>query len=151
MVRRIKLSAVFLLISVTAFSQNAISYSFDDGALNWSVKKGQVEVVERGAYKFKALRMAPNTSIAFELSLVPASSYKLVVWMRTESGADNMSMEITNLGRNNISLTTALATWTRFERTFNVSDNQTEGKLKFTFGNSQGNIFAWIDEVSISV
>lgn len=149
MVRRIKLSAVFLLISVTAFSQNAISYSFDDGALNWSVKKGQVEVVERGAYKFKALRMAPNTSIAFELSLVPASSYKLVVWMRTESGADNMSMEITNLGRNNISLTTALATWTRFERTFNVSDNQTEGKLKFTFGNSQGNTFAWIDEISI--
>lgn len=147
--RKIKLSIVFVLVSVMAFSQNAISYNFDDGALNWSVKKGKAEVMEQGAYKYRALRMAPNTSIAFELPLVPASSYKLVAWMRTESGADNMSMQITNLGRNNISLTNAFATWTRFERTFNVSDNQTKGTLEFIFGNSQGNTFVWVDEISI--
>lgn len=149
MKKKFKLSIALVLVSVMAFSQNAISYNFDDGALNWSVKKGKAEVVEQGAYKDKALRMAPNTTIAFELPLEPASSYRLVAWMRTESGADNMSMQITGLGRNNISLTNALATWTRFERTFHVSDHQTKGTLEFIFGNSQGNTFAWIDEISI--
>lgn len=149
MTRRIKSGAIFLLMSLAAYSQHTISYSFDDGDWSRSVRKGKAEVVEQGAYKYKALRMTPNTSIAFELPLVPASFYKLVAWMRTESGADNMSMQITNLGRNNISLTNALATWTRFERTFNVSDNQTKGTLEFIFGNSQGNTFAWVDEISI--
>lgn len=149
MTRRIKSGAIFLLMSLAAYSQHTISYSFDDGDWSQSVRKGKAEVVEQGAYKGKALRMAPNTTITFELPLEPASSYRLVAWLRTESGADNMSMQITGLGRNNISLTNAVATWTRFERTFHVSDHQTKGTLEFIFGNSQGNTFAWIDEISI--
>jgi alpha-L-fucosidase len=140
---------LLLLTSVTVLSQDLILYNFDDGIHVWNTKKGKAEIVEQGAYSHKALRLVPNTTVVFELLLRPASSYKLVAWMRTESGTDDMSMQITNLGRNNIGITNALATWTRFERIFNVSDNQVKGNLEFTFDNSQGNTFVWIDEISV--
>ena len=139
---------LLLLTSVTVLSQDLILYNFDDGIHVWNTKKGKAEIVEQGAYSHKALRLVPNTTVVFELLLRPASSYKLVAWMRTESGTDDMSMQITNLGRNNIGITNALATWTRFERIFNVSDNQVKGNLEFTFDNSQGNTFVWRDSGS---
>lgn len=150
MKKKIHASILFLLMSLSVSSQNEIRYSFDDDTRAWNVKRGKAEISEQGAYNRKALRLAPNTTVTFKFPLKPASTYKLVAWMRTESGADDMSMEITNLGRNNISATNALATWTKFERTFNVSDEQTEGKLEFNFGNSQGNTSAWIDEICIN-
>jgi Alpha-L-fucosidase len=70
--------------------------------------------------------------------------------MRTESGADDLTMQIDKLGKNNISVTTALAAWTKCERIFHVSDHQTTAELQFIFGNSQGNTHGWIDEININ-
>lgn len=42
--------------------------------------------------------------------------------MRTESGSDELSMNLTQLGKYNASVTTALATWKRIEQIFHVSD-----------------------------
>lgn len=146
--KRLKTGLLAFLMISPLLAQNKISHTFDDGASEGSVK-GRVEIMEQGAYKGKAMRLSPNTTVAFSLALQPSSTYKLTVWMRTESGADDMSMQINKLGKNNISLTTALATWTKYERIFNVSANQQQAELEFSFTNSQGNTHAWVDELSV--
>lgn len=149
MIKKIKLCTFALLLSASISAQNVISYTFDNNVNNWTIKKGNVEISEQGAHKGKAMKISPNTSVAFNLSLQPSSTYKLVTWLRTESGADDFTMQISSLGKNNISLTTALATWTKYEKTFNVSADQDRGTLEFIFGNSQGNTNAWVDEITI--
>lgn len=143
------LSVLLLLMPITISAQNDISYTFNNGTQQWNVKKGTVEIAVQGAYKGKALKLKPNTAVGFKIPVLPSSSYKLTAWMRTESGADDMTMQIGKLGKNNISVTTALATWTKFERVFNVSSDQTSAELEFIFGNSQGNTSAWVDEINI--
>ena len=150
MIKKLKLSLFALLLAVGITAQNvSYTFTFDNEAKDWNVKKGKVEREEQGAYQGKALKLHPNTSVSFNLSLRPSSSYRITVWMRTESGADDMTMKTLNLGKNNISVTTALATWTKFERIANVSENQSSAELEFIFGNSQGNTNAWVDEISI--
>ena len=146
---RTKLCILLVWLSVAAFAQEAVSFSFDDEPVAWKVEKGKAEAVADGAYKGKALKMYPGTVVRWVVPLQSASSYQLVAWLKTESGADDVTMQVGGLGKNNISMTTALATWTRYERTFNVSDNQKECFLEFAFANSQGNTSAWVDEVSI--
>ena len=127
-----------------------ITFSFDDGNTVWMVEKGKATVTDANAYKGKALKMSSGTLVRFKLPLQPASTYRLTAWLRTESGADNMSMQVVGIGKNNISLTTALATWTKYERTFNVSQDQSEADLEFIFRNSQGTTSVWVDEINIS-
>lgn len=148
MTQKLKLSVFLLFISITISAQNLTPFSFDEPQ-NWVVKKGKAEVIEQGAYKGKALKLSPNTNLILSFPVQSASRYNLTVWMRTESGADDMTIQTSNLGKNNISITTALATWTKFERIFNITTSQNTVDFDVIFGNSQGNTFAWIDEVSI--
>ena len=128
----------------------SVSFTFDDGKKIWDVKEGEATLSDNGAYKGQALKISAGTTVCFKLPLQPASTYRLTAWLRTESGADNMSMQIVGLEKNNVSLTTALATWTKCERTFNVSKDQSEAVLEFIFRNSQGTTSVWVDEISIS-
>lgn len=143
------MACMLLLLVPVAVSAQQISYTFDDQTSDWKVKKGKAEAVEQGAYKGKAMRLNPNTILDAELTLQPASTYKLTAWIRTESGADNVTLQLNRLGKNNISITTALAAWTKYERTFHVSADQHIASLEFVFGNTSGNTHAWIDEVTV--
>jgi len=145
---KLKLIIFCLFITSVISAQNVISYNFADDSPSWNVRKGKVEVAEHEARNTKALKLSPNTQVSIDLSLQPSSSYLLSVWMRTESGADDVSMQINNLGKNNISVTTALATWTKFEQVINLSENQKSAELEFLFGNSQGNTHAWVGEIT---
>lgn len=147
--KSISLATFFLLVSLSISAQKVVSFSFDDDGKNWSVKKGSAVIAEQGDRAGKALKLSPNTQVLFEFPLEAASTYQIKVWMRTESGADDMTMQIANLGKNNISMTTALASWTEFERVFHLSADQTKAELAFVFGNSQGNTFAWVDDIRI--
>lgn len=140
---------IFILCVATFASAQKISFTFDDHVNNWEVKKGKVELLKQGSHVGQAMKLSPNTSIAFNLDLQPGSSYRLTAWMRTESGADDFTMLVKDLGKNNISATTALATWTKIEKVFNVSADQKKGTLEFVFVNSQGNTFAWVDEITV--
>lgn len=146
---KLKLIIFCLLMTSVISAQNVISYNFADDSQSWSVRKGKVEIAEHEARNTKALKLSPNTQISIDFPLQSSSSYLLTVWMRTESGADDISMQINNLGKNNISVTTALATWTKFERVVNLSENQKSAELEFLFGNSQGNTYAWIGEIVV--
>lgn len=150
MIRKLFWTFLMSFSSVIVLAQSPIVFDFDNGATPWTIRSGQAEVVEQGAHKGRALRLSPKTVVDFKLRLQPSSTYRITAWMRTESGADDMTMQLTGLGSNNISVNTALATWTKFERTFNVSAGQTSGVLEFVFANSQGNTSAWIDDITVS-
>ena len=133
----------------TKQNTQGMSFTFDDGKKIWDVKEGEAILSDNGAYKGQALKISAGTTVCFKLPLQPASTYRLTAWLRTESGADNMSMQVVGIGKNNISLTTALATWTKYERTFNVSSGQSEADLEFIFRKSVGGTSVWVDEVSL--
>lgn len=134
----------------TKQNTQGMSFTFDDGKKIWDVKEGKATLSDNGAYKGQALKISAGTTVCFKLPLQPASTYRLTAWLRTESGADNMSMQVVGLGKNNVSLTTALAAWTKCERMFNVSQDQSEAILEVIFRNSQGTTSVWVDEISIS-
>lgn len=133
---------VFVLCMATFASAQKVNFTFDDNVHTWNIKKGKAEVVKQGGHVGQAMKLSPNTSVAFSLDLQPASSHRITAWMRTESGADDFTMVVKDLDKNNISATTALAAWAKIEKVFNVSDGQKTGTLEFVFGNSQGNTFA---------
>lgn len=146
---KIKMCLLSMLFSTSIMAQGSFNYTFDNKETSWVIKKGGVTLLEQGAYKGNAMRLNPNTTVCFHLTLLPASIYKLTAWMRTESGADNMSMQISGLGKNNISVSTALASWIKVERQFRVSSTQNSAELEFLFDNGGGTTCAWVDEIII--
>lgn len=149
MTRRLTLLLLCLTAATTALAQRTLSCTFDDSVSTWRTARGHAALVAQGAHSGRALRLAPHSEVAFDLTLQPASTYRLVVWMRTESGADDMTMQLEGLGSQNFSVTNARAAWTRFERTFHVAAGQSQATLLFSFDNSQGNTSAWVDNLSI--
>lgn len=146
---RIYVMGVLLLPLCTAYAWKPLGFTFDDGRKGWVVSQGKAEVVSSGGTRGNALRLQPNTVVRFDLQLEPSSTYRITAWMKTESGADDMTMQLGRLGTGNISVTTALATWTKFERTFHVASGTVSGELEFSFKNSQGNTSAWVDDIRI--
>lgn len=146
---KIKLWIGLLMWGIGLSAQNRITFDFDDGSQLWSVVKGMAVLDESGAYEGKALKMSADAIVRFNLPLQEASIYRITAFLRTESGADYITLQLEGLGKNNISLSTALATWTKYERTFNVSDGQTSGRLEITFGGVRGKTFAWVDKIEV--
>lgn len=140
---------VLINLSISVSASEVYNIIFESSDKVWIVKKGEALISEGSDRKGKQLKLQPQTAIGFNLNLQAGSSYKLSVWMRTESGADDFTMQINGIGKNNISLTTALANWTRFEKVFNLSAGQHTAELEFIFSNSQGTTSAWVDDILI--
>lgn len=139
----------FIILKVTA-QETTFSCNFDqEDTPDWKVATGKAEVMTKGAWQGKSLCLHPQTTIYIPLLLQPASSYELTAFVRTESGADHIALQITGLGKNNISLSSALASWTKQEHAFNVSNKQQEAVLEILFESNAGDTYAWVDDIII--
>ena len=69
--------------------------------------------------------------------------------MKTESGADNVTLQTTGLGKNNISISTALAAWTEFQETVSYFGRQKEAVVEVMFENNPEGTCAWLDDLRI--
>lgn len=114
MVKSCILSALLLGWMTVLPAQNRISFDFNDDSQQWSVVRGKVVLEAAGAYEGKAMKMSPDVIVRFDLPLRQSSVYRITAWMRTESGADDMTLQLEGLGKNNISVSTALAAWTKY-------------------------------------
>lgn len=83
------------------------------------------------------------------LALKPGSTYKLSVWMKTASGSDEVQVNLTEMGENNISVASALAAWALIEKDFHTGENQDRGIIQFKNPENVGNNSAWIDDLKI--
>lgn len=96
-----------------------------------------------------SLEVKSGGSVEAYLKLEPKSSYKLSVWMKTTSGADEVQVNINGLAENNISVASALADWALIEKTFNTGENQTRALVEFKNPANPGHNSSWIDELKI--
>ena len=149
MEQRLKSCLLGLLLSASAVAQNNVTYTFDDGKIDWKIAQGKIELLTQGAWKGRSMRLEPGTVVSFKVELSPASSYELTARMRTESGADNVTLQITGLGKNNRSISTALASWTEVSQSFNMPADRKEAALEVIFDVNINQTHAWIDEIQI--
>lgn len=149
MKRKIKSTLFGLLLAASAMAQNDIIYTFDDNVTNWETVSGKAELLTQGAWKGQSMRLMPGSIVNFTLTLSPASSYELTARMRTESGADNVTLQVAGLGKNNRSVSTALASWTEVRQPFHVSAGQGKAVLEVVFEDNANRTHAWIDDIHI--
>ncbi len=104
------------------------------------------KVVKNGNY---SLEIESGGSVQSYMELTPNSAYQLSVWVKTESGSDEVQVNILGLGENNISVASALASWTLIERVFHVGDNQNKGTIEFSNPENSGKNKVWVDDLKI--
>ena len=104
------------------------------------------EVARSGKH---SLEIKSGGSVESYLKLTPNSTYKISVWMKTSSGSDEVQVNLTEMGENNISVASALAAWALIEEEFHTGDNQNRGIIQFKNPENTGNNSAWIDDLKI--
>lgn len=85
-----------------------------------------------------------------EVKLQPLSRYRLSARLKTESGTDNVSIQLAGLGGNNISLSSAKANWTSVEGTFCVAAHQSNARIEVVFPEGQTGARAFVDSIVVS-
>lgn len=126
-----------------------LKFSFDKETDLWKVCEGKCAITTGGGVNGNAVRLSPNTIMANEIQLLPNSVYRLEAFLKTESGADNMSVQITGLGSHNISLSSAKAGWTKVADTFNVPDGVVNARLEIIYNCNATDNYAYADEVEL--
>lgn len=121
--------------------------SFEDTE-NYKLIKGKTEFVSDG-YKGRSMSLASESEVRFPLQLLPGSKYNVTAWLKTSSGADNVSLQVEGLGRYNTGVSSALASWSKVEFIVNVPEGDADVTLCAVLGKTIGDTPAFVDEISI--
>ena len=121
--------------------------SFEDTE-NYKLIKGKTEVVSDG-YKGRSMSLASESEVRFPLQLLPGSKYNVTAWLKTSSGADNVSLQVEGLGRYNTGVSSALASWSKVEFIVNLPEGDADVTLCAVLGKTIGDTPAFVDEISI--
>lgn len=142
--------ATFLLaMNVTGMDAKDVSVTFDSPSDPYAVLSGSASIIKEGAMKGSALRLASDSKVKLKVSLEPNSVYKLSMWMRTESGADHVSMKISGKGIKGTGASSALATWAKVEREVEVAEGG-DANIELSFPDTPNATYGWFDEISFS-
>jgi alpha-L-fucosidase len=96
-----------------------------------------------------SLEIRSGGSVESYLDLKPNSTYKVSVWMKTDSGSDEVQVKLIGLDENNVSVASALVTWTLIEKDFHTGDSQNRGIIAFKNPANSGNNSAWVDDLKL--
>ena len=130
-------------------SDNIKVFSFDEKIRYWTVVRGTAELSDNGSWKGQSLRISPSSVVRIPFNPVPGSSYELTAMMRTDSGADNMTIQLIGLGANNRSSSSALNSWTQVKIPFNVGEMMENPAIEVVFDGNANNGHAWIDDITV--
>lgn len=91
------LFTALVLTSVRASGSETdrVYVSFDSHDTPYQVLAGAASLEKSGAKKGQALKLSSDSQVGISLMLKSNSIYRLTLWLRTESGADNVSMQLT--------------------------------------------------------
>lgn len=130
----------FLLASVLIFGDafaTSSAGSDEESAATYLILNENIVTVARGE------------NFTLPVVLEPNSSYVLTATVRTESGADYLSILVDGLDRNNVSATSAKSDWTDVELSFNVSAGQRLANVRFLFDENQHGEHMYVGKVSL--
>lgn len=97
----------------------------------------------------KALEIASGSSVQSFITLTPNSIYQLSVWLKTNSGSDEVQVNLLGLAENNTSAASALANWTLVKTQFRVGENQNKGIIEFRNPDNSAKNKVWVDDLQL--
>ena len=97
----------------------------------------------------QSLEIASGATAQIEVRLKPKSRYKLSAWLRTYSDSDEIQLNLTGLGCNNVSAISALADWAKLEKTFVTDEGQKRAYIEIFHPASSAKLSAFADDMQI--
>ncbi|MCX6307816.1 MAG: alpha-L-fucosidase [Bacteroidia bacterium] len=97
----------------------------------------------------QSLEIASGSSAQCYLTLEPNSTYQITAWVKTESGSDEIQLNMLALAENNISLASALTSWTLVKKEFHSGASQNKGIIEFANPENASNNSVWVDDIQI--
>lgn len=143
-----RIGLIFIFLSLYLFLKGQDLYFSFEGNDKYNIERGMVSLIDNG-YKGKALSLTPKTKLLFNIPLQHSSQYNVSAWLKTCSGADNISVYIEGLGKYDTGTSSALASWTKVDFIINVPSNINEAVLCVALDNTVDKNPAFVDEISI--
>jgi len=97
----------------------------------------------------QSLEISSGSSAQCNLILQPNSSYLVSVWMKTESGSDEIQLNLLGLGENNTSVASALTDWVLIKKEFHTGECQNKGILELANPENASKNSVWVDDIQI--
>jgi len=97
----------------------------------------------------QSLEITSGATAQIEVRLRPKSKYKLSVWVRTSSGSDEIQLNVTGLGSNNVSAESALADWVKLEENFITDEGQKGAYIEIFHPANPAKLSAFADDIQI--
>lgn len=136
-------------VSTITFSNN----DFESTSLKpWEAIGNESKLSSATVHSGKqALELNSGSSVQTQVKLQPMSSYKLIGWLKTESGSGEVRLKISGLGEHNTGLASALADWKKVELKFVTGAGQTTAWIEIQNPESGTQNRAWADDLSIEL
>ena len=97
----------------------------------------------------QALEIASGSAAQCNLTLTPNSKFQITVWVKTDSGSDEVQLNMLGLGANNMSIASALTSWTLIKKEFYTGENQNKAVIEFKNPENSSKKNVWIDDLQI--
>ena len=153
---RLALVLTFICLTINVNAQKRAlaiptKYDFEATSLYPWIVVGNSAKLTQSTVKIgnQALEIASGTSIQCNLSLVPNTTYQLSAWVKTESGSDEVQLNVLGLAENNTSIASALTSWVLLKKEFHTGDNQNKAVVEFKNPENSSKNRVWIDDLQI--
>lgn len=97
----------------------------------------------------QSLEITSGAIAQVKVDLKPNSTYKITAWVKTNSGSDEIQLNLLGLGNNNVNVASALADWVKLEKTFVTDDGQKGAFIEIYLPDNANKSSAWADDVDI--
>ena len=97
----------------------------------------------------QSLEITSGATAQIEVVLKPESGYKLSAWVRTSSGSDEIQLNLSGLGSNNVSVISALADWVKIEKSFVTDEGQNRAYIEIFHPANSAKLNAFADDIQI--
>jgi len=97
----------------------------------------------------QSLEIPAGSTAQLKIGLKPNSTYKITAWVRTNSGSDEVQLNVVGLGSNNVSAISALADWVKLEKIFVTDEGQKGAVIEVYHPETPSKSSAWLDDVNI--
>ena len=154
-VGRLLLLSLFACSTIVGSAQKALTIptkvDFEDTNIFPWIVVGNSAKLSTAVYKNgkQALEIASGSSAECNLTLTPNSTYQISVWVKTDSGSDEIQLNMLGLAENNTSVASALTSWTLIKKEFRVGENQNKGIIEFNNPENSAKNSVWVDDILI--
>lgn len=151
---RIELIFLFVIISVAGRAQPAVipNADFEGPSLKpWTHTGNKADVSAATAHSGKqALVLSPGSSVQTVIKLKPLSRYRLTAWLKTESGSDEIRLNVSGLNENNKGVASALADWKEVILEFVTGVTQSNAVIEISNPENTAGNRAWADDLALA-